>query len=68
MSRGDLMLDEAFRHQVWMRLEPSLRRSTTIDSYLQAATDMTADVIEVVGSYSFSTCLLYTSPSPRDRS
>jgi hypothetical protein len=49
--------DEAFRHQVWIRLEPSLRRSTTIDSYLQAATDMTADVIEVVGSYSLSTSL-----------
>lgn len=51
------MLDEAFRHQVWTRLEPSLRRSTTIDSYLQAAADMTADVIEVVGSYSISTSL-----------
>ena len=51
------MLDEAFRHQVWMRLEPSLRRSTTIDSYLQAAADMTADVIEVVGSYSVSSSL-----------
>ena len=51
------MLDEAFRHQVWTRLEPSLRQCTTIDSYLQAATDMAADVIEVVGSYSFSTSL-----------
>ncbi len=51
------MLDEAFRHQVWTRLEPSLRQSTTIDGYLQAATDMTAEVIEVVGSYSFSTSL-----------
>jgi hypothetical protein len=51
------MFDEAFRHQVWTRLEPSLRQSTTIDSYLQAATDMTAEVIEVVGSYSFSTSL-----------
>jgi hypothetical protein len=51
------MLDEAFRHQVWTRLEPRLRASTTIDNYLQAAADMTADVIEVVGSYSISTSL-----------
>jgi len=51
------MLDEAFRHQVWTRLEPSLRASTTIDGYLQAAADMTGDVIEVVGSYSFSISL-----------
>ena len=55
------MLDDVFRHQVWMRLEPSLRGSTSIDSYLQAATDMTADVIEVAGSYSFSTSL-YGNP------
>ena len=51
------MLDQAFRHEVWTRLEPALRQSPTIDSYLQAAADMTADVIEVVGSYSFSTSL-----------
>ena len=51
------MLDQAFRHQVWTRLEPNLRQSPTIDSYLQAAADMTADVIEVVGSYSLSTSL-----------
>ena len=51
------MLDQAFRHQVWTRLEPNLRQSGTIDSYLQAAADMTADVIEVVGSYSLSTTL-----------
>ena len=31
------MLEEAFRHQVWVRLEPALRRSTSIDSYLQAS-------------------------------
>lgn len=55
------MLDAAFRHDVWTRLEPSLRQSTTIDSYLQAAADMTADVIEVVGSYSLSTSL-YGNP------
>jgi hypothetical protein len=48
------MSDTAFRHQAWTRLEPSLRDSTTIDSYLQAAADMTADVIDVVGSYSLS--------------
>jgi ANTAR domain len=51
------MSDTAFRHQAWTRLEPSLRESTTIDRYLQAAADMTADVIEVVGSYSLSTSL-----------
>jgi hypothetical protein len=51
------MHDEAFRHQVWTQLEPRLRESTTIDGYLQAAADMAADVIEVVGSYSISTSL-----------
>ena len=55
------MRDDAFRHQVWTRLEPSLRESTSIDSYLQVAADMTADVIEVVGSYSLSTSL-YENP------
>jgi ANTAR domain len=55
------MLDEAFRHQVWARLEPMLRESTTIDSYLQAAADLTEEVIEVVGSYSLSTSL-YGNP------
>jgi hypothetical protein len=54
---GNLMLDQAFRHQVWTRLEPELHQSPTIDSYLQAAADMTADVIEVAGSYSFCTSL-----------
>src|SRR5688500_7659317 len=51
------MLDEAFRHQLWTRLEPNLRQSESIDSYLHAAADMTADVIEVPGSYSFCTSL-----------
>jgi len=55
------MLDAAFRHDVWTRLEPSLRESTAIDSYLQAAADIAADVIEVVGSYSFCTSL-YGNP------
>ena len=55
------MSDTAFRHQAWTRLEPSLRESTTIDSYLQAAADMTADVIQVVGSYSLSISL-YGNP------
>jgi hypothetical protein len=55
------MSDDAFRHQAWTRLEPSLRESTTIDSYLQAAADMTADVIDVVGSYSLSISL-YGNP------
>jgi hypothetical protein len=51
------MSDTAFRHQAWTRLEPSLRESTSVDSYLQAAADMTADVIEVAGSYSLSISL-----------
>jgi hypothetical protein len=55
------MSDDAFRHQAWTRLEPSLRESTTIDSYLHAAADMTADVIDVVGSYSLSISL-YGNP------
>jgi hypothetical protein len=55
------MPDDAFRHQMWTRLEPSLRASTSIDGYLQAAADMTADVIEVEGSYSLSTTL-YGNP------
>lgn len=52
-----MMMEDAFRHQMWVRLEPVLRRSTSIDSYLQAATDMTSDVVEVVGSYSLSASL-----------
>jgi hypothetical protein len=59
--KENLMLDAAFSHYAWTRLEPSLRESTTIDGYLQTAADMTADVIEVVGSYSLSTSL-YGSP------
>jgi hypothetical protein len=55
------MSDTAFRHQAWTRLEPSLRESTTIDSYLQAAADLTGDVIEVAGSYSLS-IILYGKP------
>ena len=56
-TEENLMIDEAFRHQVWIRLEPALHQSPTIESYLQAAADLTADVIEVVGSYSFCTSL-----------
>ena len=55
------MSDTAFRHQAWTRLEPNLRESTTIEGYLQAAADMTADVIDVVGSYSLS-IILYGKP------
>lgn len=51
------MLDQAFRHQVWTQLEPALHQSPTIESYLHAAADLTADVIEVAGSYSFCTSL-----------
>ena len=57
------MSDTSFRHQAWTRLEPRLRDSTTIDSYLQAAADMTAEMIEVAGSYSLSISL-YGKPSP----
>lgn len=51
------MSDTAFRHQAWTRLEPSLRESTSIDSYLQSAADLTAEVIGVDGSYSLSISL-----------
>jgi hypothetical protein len=51
------MGDEAFRHTVWTLLEPVLGQSRTIEGYLHAAADMTADVIGVVGSYSFCTSL-----------
>ena len=57
VAEGSMMLEEAFRHQVWVRLEPVLRRSASVESYLQAATDLTADVVEVVGSYSLSVSL-----------
>jgi hypothetical protein len=51
------MGDEALRHTVWTLLEPVLRESPTTESYLHAAADMTAEVIDVVGSYSFCTSL-----------
>ena len=51
------MSDTAFRHRAWTRLEPSLRESTSIDSYLQSAADLTTEVIEVDGSYSLSISL-----------
>lgn len=51
------MLDQTFRHQVWTQLEPALQQSPTIESYLHAAADLTADVIEVAGSYTFCTSL-----------
>jgi len=51
------MLDQAFRHQVWTQLEPALHQSPTIETYLHAAADLTAEAIEVVGSYSFCTSL-----------
>jgi ANTAR domain len=52
-----MMSDTALRHRAWTRLEPSLRESTSIDSYLQAAADLTTEVIEVDGSYSLSISL-----------
>jgi hypothetical protein len=51
------MGDEAFRHRMWTLLEPSLRQSSTIESYLNAAADLTAEAIDVAGSYSFCTSL-----------
>ena len=51
------MPDDGFRHQVWARLEPSLRQAPAIDDYLQAAIDLAADVIVIPGSYSFCTSL-----------
>ena len=51
------MRDEAYRHQAWTALERSLSNSTTIDEYLQGAADLTAEIIEVDGSYSISTVL-----------
>ncbi|GAA3698509.1 GAF and ANTAR domain-containing protein [Microlunatus aurantiacus] len=51
------MPEEAFRHRVWVQLEPVLRASTAIDEYLQAATDLAGGLIEVSGSYSLSASL-----------
>ena len=51
------MLDDAFRHQVWARLEPDLRQSSSIDDYLQTAADLAGDAIEIPGSYSLCTTL-----------
>ena len=70
LGEGSMMLEDAFRHQMWVRLEPVLRRSTSIDSYLQAVTDMTTDVVEVVGSYSLSASLYghLTTVATSDRS
>lgn len=51
------MMEGVFRHRVWAQLEPLLRSSTSIDSYLQAATDVIAELIEVDGSYSLSASL-----------
>ena len=51
------MGDEALRHTVWTLLEPVLRQSPSTESYLHAAAEMTAEVIDVVGSYSFCTSL-----------
>ena len=70
LGEGSMMLEDAFRDQMWVRLEPVLRRSTSIDSYLQAVTDMTTDVVEVVGSYSLSASLYghLTTVATSDRS
>lgn len=49
------MADEAFRRKVWTRLQPLLEQAVTIDAYLQAAADATAELIKVEGSYSLCT-------------
>jgi GAF domain-containing protein len=51
------MQDEAFRHTVWSRLEPSLATSTSVEDHLRSAVLMVGDLIGVAGSYSLSTLL-----------
>ena len=52
------MDDDAFRHQVWTRLERSLARTTTVQEYLQDAVMETGPLARVEGSFSLS-ILLY---------
>ena len=64
------MSDEAFRHQVWARLERLLAQSASVEDYLRASMGITGELIEVPGSYSIATELygyLYTAAtSDRD--
>ena len=48
------MDDDAFRHQVWSRLEGSLARATSVQDYLQDAVQETAGLTGVEGSFSLS--------------
>ncbi|GAA1434653.1 GAF and ANTAR domain-containing protein [Microlunatus lacustris] len=52
------MDDDAFRHQVWTRLERSLARTSSVQEYLQDAVVETGPLVEVEGSFSLS-ILLY---------
>jgi hypothetical protein len=52
------MPDEAFRHQVWSRLERSLAAATSVEDYLRSVVELTGDQVGVEGSYSLS-ILLY---------
>lgn len=52
------MDDDAFRHQVWTRLERSLAETTSVQDYLQEAVLETSALVDVEGSFSLS-ILLY---------
>ena len=51
------MDDDAFRHQVWARLERSLAGTTSVQDYLQDAVQHTAPLTGVEGSFSLSVLL-----------
>ena len=51
------MDDDAFRHQVWSRLERSLAGTTSVQDYLQGAVEETAGLTGVEGSFSLSVLL-----------
>jgi hypothetical protein len=52
------MVDDAYRHQVWTRLERSLARTGSVQEYLQDAVLETGSLIGAEGSFSIS-ILLY---------
>src|SRR3954470_4772037 len=51
------MAEEAFRHQVWSRLERSLTSAGTIEDYLRSAAHLAGELVGVEGSYSLSVLL-----------
>ncbi|SDT32295.1 ANTAR domain-containing protein [Friedmanniella luteola] len=51
------MDDDAFRHQVWTRLERSVVETTSVQDYLQDAVLATEAVVGVEGSFSLSVLL-----------